>query len=115
MIWPKTDKALDLVPFNINPHYNEWKPPNYQGEGRGDRLNEAVTVRKRTIVALSEATGILVEEDPPRYTLLKAPTSLLPPGTQVQAKLWKPKGNSFEVVNVALGDGDEPVSLNKYL
>lgn len=63
IIWPPSDKALDLVPYNINPHYNEWSPPNFQGETRADRLNECVAIKKRPLVAISEGVGIRVEED----------------------------------------------------
>lgn len=117
VIWPSTDKALGLVPFNINPHYNEWKAPNSQGESRSDRLNEAVVVRRRPIVALAEGTGILTEEDPPKYLIMKVPLSVLPAGTQLQVKVWLPTDDEakFKVTNVPLGDGNETVLLNPYL
>lgn len=61
IIWPSTDKALGLVPYNINPHYNEWTPPNLKAETRVDRLNECVVVKKRPIVAIAEGIALKVE------------------------------------------------------
>lgn len=58
IIWPQSDKALALVPYNLNPHYNEIKG---KGETRTDRLNECVIIKNRPIVALSEGVGIHVE------------------------------------------------------
>jgi dipeptidase E len=117
IIWPVTDKALGLVPFNINPHYNEWKAPNQQGESRGDRLKEAVLVRRRPIVALAEGTGILTEEDPPKYLIMKVSQAALSPGTQLQVKIWLPTEDEakFKVVEVPLGESDELVLLNPFL
>jgi dipeptidase E len=117
VIWPVTDKALSLVPFNINPHYNEWKAPNQNGESRGDRLNEAVLVKRRAIVALAEGTGIMTEEDPPKYLVLKCAPNFIPPGIQLQVKVWLPTDDDakFKVVEVPLGDGGDPVLLNPYL
>ena len=63
IVWPPSDKALNLVPYNLNPHYSEWKPPNYKGEGRIDRLNEAALMKKRPIVAFSEGVAIKVDSE----------------------------------------------------
>ena len=40
IVWPADLAALDLVPFQINPHYTELLPPEHQGETRDDRLRE---------------------------------------------------------------------------
>lgn len=61
IIWPTSDQALNLFPYNINPHYNEWKIPNHNGETRQKRLDECFTIKKRTIVALPEGSGVKVE------------------------------------------------------
>ena len=115
VVWPSTQEAINLVPFNINPHYQNWKPPGYGGEGRDQRLDEAVVVKRRNIVALSEGTGILVEGT--QYTLVKSPRNLRPQDSVLQVKIWKPseEDKKFTVVEVKLGDGEEPVDLNLYL
>lgn len=61
IIWPPSDKSLNLVPYNLNPHYNEWKPENFNGESRIDRLNECVLIKKRPIVAYAEGVAIRIE------------------------------------------------------
>ena len=38
-------------------------PTGHNGEGRSDRLNECIVVRKRPIVALSEGIAIQVEDN----------------------------------------------------
>jgi dipeptidase E len=103
IVWPASDRAINLVPFNINPHFNEWKPPNYAGEGRRTRLDEAVAVKKRPIVAISEGTAILVEGE--KYTILCPPEN---PGEPV-VKVWHPS----KVVDVPLSGVESP--LNPYL
>ncbi|KAI1289885.1 Peptidase E [Halotydeus destructor] len=114
IIWPSTDKALDLVPFNINAHFSDWKPPNYQGEGRSDRLNEAITVKRRPIVALSEATGILVQGDPSSFMTRLAPRSLLPETANPEIKVWLPskEATGYKVVDADLSN---PMALNDIL
>lgn len=60
IIWPKSGQALNLIPYNINPHYSEFQEPNFNGEGRADRLKEFLAINKRQIIALPECTGIHV-------------------------------------------------------
>ena len=40
IVEPPSFDALNLVPFQINPHYTEERLPNHGGEGRPDRINE---------------------------------------------------------------------------
>lgn len=112
VIWPSTDAALNLVPFNINPHYNNWRPPGHAGETRDDRLEEAVIVKKRPIVALSEGTAIHVIDS--TFNVLTAPSQFTPPGHLNQVKVWKPQDDSFIVVDVPL-NGESEVLLNPFL
>jgi dipeptidase E len=117
VVWPLTQEALNLVPFNINPHYQNWKPPGFQGEGRDQRLDEAAIVKRTNIVALSEGIGILAEGSPTQYTLIKGPRILRPENSVLEVKIWKPTQDDkkFAVVEVELGDGDESVLLDPYL
>lgn len=102
--WPATPNALNLVDFNINPHYSDWKPPNYQGETRNDRLDEWIIRNKKPIVAVSEGVGILVERG--KHTLI-APKLATDNGDVVRcAKLWQPDESAekgFKVVDLPLG------------
>ncbi|CAG2121229.1 unnamed protein product, partial [Medioppia subpectinata] len=107
IIWPQSDSALRLVDYNINPHYNEWKPDGHQGETRSDRLNECVVVKKRPIVAISEGVAIQVEGD--RHTVI-APKSLS--AHQRYIKIWTfnaNKENNIEVIDAAFGQDIGPI------
>ncbi len=44
IVEPPSFKALNLVPFQINPHYTEATLPNYGGETRKDRINEYIAI-----------------------------------------------------------------------
>jgi dipeptidase E len=56
--------ALNLVPFQINPHYLDTNPENHAGETREQRILEFVEANKgTTVVGLREGTMILREDD----------------------------------------------------
>ncbi|KAM7349414.1 putative alpha-aspartyl dipeptidase isoform 2-T2 [Cochliomyia hominivorax] len=64
MAHPPTFEALQLVPFNINPHYLETDPnTEHKGETRDQRLEEFLHYHKRPVLGLREATAVLVEGD----------------------------------------------------
>lgn len=120
VIWPTTDIALGLVKFNINPHYNEWTPPNHKGETRIDRLNEAITVRKNTIVGLSEGLAIRSVGSPSvglvNHWIVKSPVELRPPDTEVMVKVWTVTADDgIKITEVPLGNDDKEVELDPYL
>ena len=55
--------VLNLVPFQINPHYLDKNPDGHGGETREDRIMEFVEVNKTTYVAgLREGTMFLYED-----------------------------------------------------
>jgi len=59
IIEPESFNCLNLVPFQINPHYldTEKHPVGFGGETREDRINEFLAVNKEvTIVGLREAS-----------------------------------------------------------
>lgn len=113
VVWPSSELALNLVPFNINPHYSNWKPPAYAGEGRDDRLEEAVLVKKRTIVALSEGTAVRVNDS--NYGVFLCPKEFEPPQHESKVKVWKPTNdNTFTVTEVPLSYENE-TPLNPFL
>ena len=59
---PHGFNALGLVPFCINPHYNNSLPPGHQGETRDRRLAEFLAANPQMrVVALPEGTWLEVE------------------------------------------------------
>lgn len=56
--------ALNLIPFQINPHYLDKNPDGHGGETREDRINEFMVLNQDIYVAgLREGTMFLVEGD----------------------------------------------------
>ncbi len=64
IVEPPSFEALNLIPFQINPHYTDAHPPGHQGETRSDRIAEFCTVNPAMPVAgLPEGTWVRVEGD----------------------------------------------------
>ena len=62
VIEPETLNCLNLVPFQINPHYLDANPSGHGGETREQRIQEYLIVNpESTVVGLREATALLVE------------------------------------------------------
>ena len=54
---------MDLVPFQINPHYLDENPDNHGGETREQRINEFIEINPdTTVVGLREGTLLLREK-----------------------------------------------------
>jgi dipeptidase E len=61
IVQPNSFDALNLISFQINPHYTEETLPNHGGETRKQRLNEYLYVnRESKVVCLPEATYLNV-------------------------------------------------------
>lgn len=61
---PKSFNTLNLVPFQINPHYLDSHPSNHGGETREMRIEEFMVVNQETyVVGLREGTMLLVEDN----------------------------------------------------
>jgi len=61
IIEPASFNCLNLIPFQINPHYLDANPEGHGGETRQQRIEEFLVVNKDMIVAgLREATSLLV-------------------------------------------------------
>lgn len=62
IIEPESFDCLNLVPFQINPHYLDANPEGHGGETRQQRIEEFLLVnREITVVGLREATLLWVE------------------------------------------------------
>ncbi len=84
IIEPPSFRALNLIPFQINPHYTDAHPPGHQGETRSDRIEEFLEVNPlATVVGLPEGTAMRREEG--TLTLLgRHPLRLFQHGHPVQ-------------------------------
>jgi dipeptidase E len=59
---PKSLKAFNLIPFQINPHYLDANPDGHAGETREQRIQEFIEVNRNIFVAgLREGTMFLLE------------------------------------------------------
>lgn len=62
IVEPPSFDALNVVPFQINPHYTEEILPNHGGENRIDRINEFVALNpKISVVGIPEGNLLIVE------------------------------------------------------
>ena len=69
IVQPPSFDALNLVPFNINPHYLDPDPlSKHQGETREERIREFHEENEPAVVGLRE--GAMLKIEPPRVTLL---------------------------------------------
>ncbi len=67
IVQPPAFDALDLVPFQINPHYLDTDPASqHMGETREQRLLEYLEENDRVVVGLREGAWIRVEGDDAR-------------------------------------------------
>lgn len=64
VIEPKNFNALQLIPFQINPHYVDTNPDGHAGETREERINEFIQVNPSVYVAgLREGTAFHIENN----------------------------------------------------
>ncbi len=69
IIEPKSFDALQLVPFQINPHFTNYQPPGHNGETRAERLGEFMVINPdMPILAIPEGVGLKVSEN--RFSLV---------------------------------------------
>ena len=62
IIQPQSFDALNLVPFQINPHYTDARIANHNGETREERIREFLEINPDKIVlGLKEGSMIKVE------------------------------------------------------
>jgi dipeptidase E len=64
IVEPRSFECLDLIPFQINPHYLEAQPDGHMGETREERIQEFLAVEPdRYVVGLREGSTLRVEGD----------------------------------------------------
>lgn len=64
IIEPPSFDALDIVPFQLNPHYTDYQPPGHNGETRDQRLAEFTALNPTTpVVAIREGTALRLSEN----------------------------------------------------
>lgn len=64
IVEPPTLDALNLVPFQINPHYTDFHPPGHMGETRDERLTEFTHANPGVrVIGIREGTMLRVEGD----------------------------------------------------
>ena len=57
-------ETLNLIPFQINPHYLDVHPEGFGGETREMRINEFIEINQEVyVVGLRESTGLKLENN----------------------------------------------------
>ena len=65
IVFPSDPIGLDLISFQINPHFTENKIPWHEGESRVTRIKEYLDVNKSsTVVGLREGSALETEVSP---------------------------------------------------
>ena len=64
IVWPRSCKGLDLIPFQINAHFPSADPTsNHAGETREERLLEYVQENDSTVIGLRDESGLSINDE----------------------------------------------------
>jgi dipeptidase E len=64
IVEPRSLRALNLIPFQINAHYTDFHPPGHQGETRAERLEEYIAVNRAVrVLGLREGSSLRITDD----------------------------------------------------
>ena len=88
IVEPPSFNALQLVPFQLNPHYSDYQPPGFHGETRDQRLAEFMCLNPTTpVLAIREGTALQITDermqllgDSAGYVFLAGTKTVLPAG-----------------------------------
>jgi dipeptidase E len=62
IIQPPSFVALNFVPFQLNPHYNDYQPPSHNGETRAQRIQEFCTLNPKVpVIGIREGSALLLQ------------------------------------------------------
>ncbi|WP_026374522.1 dipeptidase PepE [Aestuariibacter salexigens] len=76
IIQPPSFEALNLVPFQLNPHYTDYIPPGHNGETRAERISEFCTLEPNMpVIGIREGTALQRKGD--SLTLLGAEAGVM--------------------------------------
>ncbi|NER18610.1 dipeptidase PepE [Spongiivirga citrea] len=71
IVYPPSFETLGILPFNINPHYQDPDPNStFMGETRETRIQEYLTQNDTTVIGLREGSWLDVEDE---NIILKGP------------------------------------------
>ncbi|MEP0356454.1 dipeptidase PepE [Paraglaciecola sp.] len=63
IVQPISFNALNLVPFQINPHYTDYQPPGYNGESRAQRIQEFCELNPNIpVIGIREGGALLLQD-----------------------------------------------------
>jgi len=91
IIEPPSFEALNVVPFQLNPHYTDYQPEGHNGETRDQRLFEFTALNPSTpVVAIREGTALTLTDsklelagDKEGYVFLGNEKSPIAPGADL--------------------------------
>ena len=91
IIEPPSFEALNIVPFQLNPHYADYQPEGHNGETRDQRLFEFTALNPTTpVVAIREGTALTLTDsklslagDKEGYVFLGNEKSPIAPGADL--------------------------------
>ncbi|WP_032096074.1 MULTISPECIES: dipeptidase PepE [unclassified Alteromonas] len=91
IIEPPSFEALNIVPFQLNPHYTDYQPEGHNGETRDQRLFEFTALNPTTpVVAIREGTALTLTDsklalagDKEGYVFLGNEKSPIAPGADL--------------------------------
>lgn len=82
IVEPKSFNALNLIPYQINPHFTEQKIAGHGGESRLQRLLEYSAINEIPVVCLPENCGIRIDDKGTRL-LSAEPVKLIRKGGEI--------------------------------
>nr|WP_158770312.1 dipeptidase PepE [Paraglaciecola sp. L1A13] len=95
IVFPPSFNALNLVPFQLNPHYSDYQPPGHNGETRAQRIAEFCVLNPTMpVIGLREGTALLrqgdtltLQGDLPAVVFAKGSQNTIVPGQDLSAYL----------------------------